>query len=115
MSATEQTAPPKRILIYSLLCGVLAMKSWQKVSPATFSERLNGEAQRVKQRLKEDLPQHERVALSRKLGQIETAAQVDRWIRSAGLQRPKRASLKANRSHRTATIQRVSGYGSREH
>ena len=65
------------------------MKQRRIVSPATFSERLAGRATRLKQRLTEALPQKEREVISRTLTQIETAAHVDGWIRSAGLQPPK--------------------------
>jgi hypothetical protein len=53
-----------------------------KPTTATFTQRLANEAERLKNLLGETLPAAEREVLKRRLDQIESAAQVDRWISS---------------------------------
>jgi hypothetical protein len=63
-----------------------------KPTTATFAQRLASEAERLKNLLSETLSAAEREVLKRRLDQIESAAEVDRWISSASL---------ANRSARS--------------
>ena len=65
------------------------MKHRRGISAINFPERLEREANRLKACLKEKLPPNEREVLLRRLSQIETAAQIEEWLRSPGLQPPR--------------------------
>jgi hypothetical protein len=59
------------------------MKRRRSISRVSFTEKLTGEANRLKQRLKETHPENdEREVLLGKLRQIETAVQIEGWIRA---------------------------------
>ena len=55
----------------------------------TFPDRLAKEAERFRQKLRLKPPGQERDELLRKVRQAETAAEIDQWISSPGLQPPK--------------------------
>jgi hypothetical protein len=61
----------------------------ERIPPATFAQRLAGEAGRLKGRLSETLSVSEREVLQRRLEQIENASLFDSWISSARPARPK--------------------------
>jgi hypothetical protein len=55
----------------------------------TFPDRLEKEAERFRQEAETKAPGQERDNLLRKARQAETAAHIDQWIDSPGLQPPK--------------------------
>jgi hypothetical protein len=55
----------------------------------TFPDRLTKEAERFRQEAEAKPPGQERDDLLRKARQAETAAHIDQWISSSGLQAPK--------------------------
>ena len=55
----------------------------------TFPDRLAEEAERFRREAETKPPGQERDELLRKVRQAETAAEIDQWISSPGLQPPK--------------------------
>lgn len=55
----------------------------------TFPERLTKEAERLRMEAETKPPGQERNDLLRKARQAETAAHIDQWVSSPGLQAPK--------------------------
>jgi hypothetical protein len=55
----------------------------------TFPDRLANEAERFRQEAETKSPGQERDDLLRKARQAETAAHIDQWLSSPGLQRPR--------------------------
>ena len=55
----------------------------------TFQERLNDQAQRLRDEAAKTTPGTARDLLLRRVGQAETASQLDGWLSSSGLRPPK--------------------------
>ncbi len=56
----------------------------------TLQERLSSEANRLREEAKSLRPCVQRDRLMRKVRQLDTAANIDKWLGSPGLQPPKR-------------------------
>ncbi len=65
------------------------MKRPRIIHRATFEERLAAEVQRLKEQAKAMAPGNARDTVLRKARQTETAARVNEWLSSPGLQSPK--------------------------
>ena len=57
--------------------------------PHSFEERLAAEKQRLEQQAEKLPPGPAKDQLLQKIGQIETASRIDKWLSSPGLQQPR--------------------------